>query len=95
MGKAADAEILEWARVTERIVVTLDSDFHAILAVSQASCPSVIRIEGLGAGPIAELIPHILVHFSLELLDGAMITVKERKTTCHRLRSSTLERGLG
>ena len=44
MSKAADEEILDFAVGKNSIVVTLDSDFHAILAVSGAAGPSVIRM---------------------------------------------------
>jgi hypothetical protein len=37
MWNAADNEILNWALKTGAVVVTLDADFHTILAVSGAS----------------------------------------------------------
>ena len=69
------------------VVVTLDADFHALLAVSGASAPSVIRIriEGLGAQAMAVQISSVLASFNSDLQQGALVTVKERKTTCHRL----------
>ena len=48
MAKAEDTAILEFARLREAVVVTLDSDFHAILANSGAEGPSVIRIRKQG-----------------------------------------------
>lgn len=58
MAKTADELILQHASKEVRIVVTLDADFHAILALSGAHGPSVIRIreEGLKAMPAADLI---------------------------------------
>ena len=44
MSRAADQEILAWAAGENATVVTLDADFHAILAVSRATGPSVIRL---------------------------------------------------
>jgi predicted nuclease of predicted toxin-antitoxin system len=87
MSAAADTEILEWARVRNAVVVTLDTDFHAILAVRKASKPSVIRIrlQGLNATAIAALMHRILQQYAVELGKGCMITVKQRKTTCHLL----------
>lgn len=45
MSKATDDEILAWALQRDAVVVTLDADFHAILAVSGASRPSVVRFR--------------------------------------------------
>lgn len=49
MSKAADEEILAFSLRRNAVVVTLDADFHAILAISGAQGPSVIRMRGLGA----------------------------------------------
>jgi predicted nuclease of predicted toxin-antitoxin system len=90
MSASGDTDILEHARTVGLIVATLDADFHAILAVSGASGPSVIRIrmEGLKGPAIARIIRKVLAEFEAELVVGAMITVKEQKTTCHMLRPS-------
>lgn len=49
MATATDEEILQAARDRDAIVVTLDADFHSLLAAAKAANPSVIRIriEGL------------------------------------------------
>ena len=87
MSKASDEEILAWARKENAIVVTLDADFHTILAISGASGPSVvrIRIEGLKAQTIVELLLNILTIYSPDLRHGTLVTVKSRKITHHRL----------
>lgn len=87
MRKATDGEILAWALEKSAIVVTLDADFHAILAVSGATGPSVIRLrkQGLGAQEVAGLVQDVLVRFGAELERGSLVTVKARKITCHRL----------
>jgi predicted nuclease of predicted toxin-antitoxin system len=51
MSMADDEEILRFAHEKNGIVVTLDADFHAILAVSGAEVPSVIRIRSKGCAP--------------------------------------------
>ena len=87
MGKAADDEILAWSLGKNAIVVTLDADFHAILAVTGARGPSVIRlrIQGLGAQSVVELVQKVLAGFGSDLERGFLVTVKARKITCHRL----------
>ena len=58
MGKATDEEILAFSLGKHGIVVTLDADFHTILAVSGASGLSVIRLrmQGLGAPEVVEVV---------------------------------------
>lgn len=58
MAAAEDAEILVRGRVEQRVVVTLDADFHTLLALSGATLPSVIRIrlEGLKADGVIAVI---------------------------------------
>jgi predicted nuclease of predicted toxin-antitoxin system len=87
MSRAADEEILGFALAKGAVVVTLDADFHAILAVSGAVGPSVIRIriQGLDATETAELVRFVCIRFESELRAGSLVTVKTRKTTCHRL----------
>ena len=43
MARATDPKIIRHALSEDRIVVTLDADFHALLAVSGSTKPSVIR----------------------------------------------------
>ena len=87
MSKAADEEILAFSLGRNAVVVTLDADFHTILAVSASQGPSVIRIrlQGLGAPEVVELVRKVLAGFEAELKRGSLVTVKALKTTCHRL----------
>ena len=83
MSTAEDAAIIAIARQEQRMVVTLDADFHALVAVSGATGPSVLRIrmEGQKADQVALLIERVLALASDELKQGAMITVAAAKTT--------------
>lgn len=60
LATAVDSDILQHAQRESRVVVTLDADFHALLALSGASTPSVIRIriEGLRAQALAASPPY-------------------------------------
>ena len=40
LASASDTKILEFALQTQRVLVTLDADFHALLALSGAKEPS-------------------------------------------------------
>jgi predicted nuclease of predicted toxin-antitoxin system len=87
MAEAADIEILERGRHEQRIVVTLDADFHAHLALSGASSPSVIRLrlEGLRAEGLATILEQLLVEWEEELEVGAVVTVDAKRTRMRRL----------
>jgi predicted nuclease of predicted toxin-antitoxin system len=79
MAESEDEEILKRAAIENRIVVTLDADFHASLALSQARNPSVIRIriEGLRAEPFAELIQRVIRQCADDLIAGAIVSVND------------------
>jgi predicted nuclease of predicted toxin-antitoxin system len=78
LATADDLILLELARREGRVVVTLDADFHAMLALSGATAPSVVRvrIEGLRAEPLARLIQALLTERRVELERGALLTVQ-------------------
>lgn len=80
MAEATDVEILGYAKQETRVVITLDADFHALLAVKAASAPSVvrIRIERLKGLALADLLEKIWSMAQEDLSRGAMVTVTER-----------------
>lgn len=78
LATAEDAEILRLADAQGRTVVTLDSDFHALLAQSGNASPSVIRIriERLRARAMADLLLKVVSDWQVELEAGAVLTVQ-------------------
>lgn len=80
MSRATDRQILEYARDEQRTVITLDSDFHAILAVENLASPSVVRIrkEGLKGPELAKLVERIWSRIGQQLEAGAIATITER-----------------
>ncbi len=62
------------------MVVTLDADFHALLATKNAPGPSVIRVrlEGIRAEELADRIIAVLASCEAPLRSGAMVTVDDR-----------------
>ena len=87
MAAAADSAILLRALEEERVVVTLDADFHALLALNEAIVPSVvrIRIQRLRARAMTELILNVLRECSAELMEGVAVTVEPNKIRIRRL----------
>lgn len=77
MAAATDSDVLARAEAEGRVVVTLDADFHTLLALSDARQPSVvrIRIEGLKAEACADVIRRALDACSDELTAGAAVSV--------------------
>lgn len=78
---APDREIIERAREENRVVVTLDADFHSLLAFDVATSPSVIRIriERLRAQALTELLVNVIRKCEEELQQGAAVTVEPRR----------------
>jgi predicted nuclease of predicted toxin-antitoxin system len=87
MSRADDTEILRRARADSRVCVTLDADFHSLLATSGERGPSVIRIrkEGLDATALATLLQAIWSRVEDALDNGALVTVTERSIRIRRL----------
>ena len=87
MAEATDEEILRRASLEDRVVATLDADFHALLALPQATKPSVvrIRIEGLRAEALCAVLQDVIRQCSPDLESGAMVSVQENRIRVRRL----------
>lgn len=77
LATSDDADILEWCRANRRWIVTHDADFHALLALTSAETPSVIRIrvEGLRDTALAALIQRVVRLAADDLQRGSAVTV--------------------
>lgn len=86
-SNADDSEILLKATEDERVVVTLDSDFHALVALTGEAFPSVIRIriQGLGSAAVTDLLLALVESYSEQLERGALVTVQDDKVRLRRL----------
>lgn len=80
LSRASDARILEVARADNRVVITLDADFHRLLALSGETSPSVVRVreEGLTSRPLAKLLMDAVARAEPALAGGALVTVTSR-----------------
>ncbi|MDZ7790547.1 MAG: DUF5615 family PIN-like protein [Xanthomonadales bacterium] len=87
MSTATDAAIVKYARRNGLVIVTLDADFHALLALSHAKDPSVIRIreQGLNAAAFCKLMQVIWFDIAEAASAGALITVTETRIRIRRL----------
>jgi predicted nuclease of predicted toxin-antitoxin system len=87
MSEAEDADIIERARDEGRVVVTLDADFHALLALDGATNPSVvrIRIERLRAQALTDLLLAVIAECVEDLEQGSAITVEPSRIRIRRL----------
>ena len=87
MQQAQDESILSYAHGNGFVVITLDADFHSLIAVRGMRGPSVVRLrrEGCRAQMVVTLLERVLRDLREDLVRGALVSVKERKTTSHRL----------
>lgn len=87
MSRAMDTEIVDWAARERRVVVTLDSDFHALLALGGLTFPSVVRIrkQGLDGAMLASLLLRVWPRIGGALAGGAAVTITERDVRVRRL----------
>jgi uncharacterized protein (DUF433 family)/predicted nuclease of predicted toxin-antitoxin system len=87
LAAAEDAAILEHAKREGQVVASLDADFHRLLVLSGAAGPSVIRvrIEGLRAAELAELLLRVADACRAELDRGAIVTVTDTGIRLRRL----------
>ena len=81
LAQAEDVDIIEAARSQQRVCVTRDSDFHALLALSGEKLPSVIRIriESLTGEGVARVLLTVFERFEDQLSRGAFVTVTAGK----------------
>jgi predicted nuclease of predicted toxin-antitoxin system len=87
LSAAEDTEILQRAQEDGRVVVTLDADFHALLALAEAISPSVIRIriERLRAQALTSLLLTVITECEEDLKEGAAVTIEPIRIRLRRL----------
>ncbi len=75
---APDNDIMNWARGHDRIVLTSDLDFGAILAMSGLSKPSVIQLRSEATLPdrVGSFVLDAIDQAEPDLLSGALLTVE-------------------
>ena len=91
LNRAEDSRILDHAREQKRTCVTLDADFHALLATTEATSPSVVRIrrEGLRGKAICDLLLKIWPRIESAVNEGALVTITEQSVRVRALPIAT------
>jgi predicted nuclease of predicted toxin-antitoxin system len=87
MADSDDDVLIAYAFAHDLVAVTLDADFHTLMAVSGAVRPSVIRvrIEGLKGPAMAAILARVLNLYAAELTAGAVVSVNPTKARCRLL----------
>jgi predicted nuclease of predicted toxin-antitoxin system len=86
-SRAEDTKIIELAQTNDRIIITLDADYHAAIALTSSPSPSVIwiRVVNLRASEYVELIIPILNEYKEMLINGVLITMRSDRKVKIRL----------
>lgn len=84
---ASDETILTRARDQGAVVMTRDSDFHMLLAMSGADKPSVVRlrVEQMDYVAMAELIARIAATAGDQLAAGVAVSARPHELRMRRL----------
>jgi predicted nuclease of predicted toxin-antitoxin system len=69
------------------VVITLDADFHALVAIRGLRRPSVIRLrrEGCRAEAVVKIVGDVLASLRSELEKGCLISIREHLASVHML----------
>lgn len=80
-AEARDLEIVEFARRQNRVILTQDLDFSAIIALSGRSSPSVIslRLSSARTETVNELLASQLPRLEEEASRGVLVTIEDRR----------------
>jgi len=94
MHASPDVDVLELARKEDRIVVSADTDFGALLALRQESLPSVILFRRIAKRRVSFLTRTLLANIAQlqEYLEKGSIVVLEDDRV--RIRALPLSRGV-
>lgn len=87
LQRLPDDEILAKAEHEDRVVVTFDLDFGALLAASARKLPSVVifRLRNPTPAVVTSKLLSLLSLRGRELEEGALIIVEEARYRMHRL----------
>jgi len=84
---AADLEILEFARAENRIVLTQDLDFSALVALGGYVQPSLVTLRLSSAQPdvVSRRLLEVLPQLEQVLVEGSAITIEDNAVRFRKL----------
>ena len=84
---STDAQILEFARENDEVIITHDTDFGTLLAFSAEEAPSIIlfRIHHISAELFFKLITENWAEIELPLEEGALVVIEVNSIRVRRL----------
>lgn len=87
LSSADDATVLRWCLANGATIVTLDADFHTLIALSGERAPSAIRIrtQGLKGAAVARLLLNMTEVHGEALRAGALITLRSGRLRLRHL----------
>ena len=71
-----DSVLLEWAASESRILITIDTDFGQLVFLENVPHCRLIRLPDVPAKERVSLIEDLLVRFSTQLEESAIVTVR-------------------
>lgn len=71
-----DVAVLEWSTAEERVLVTLDKDFGALLYLDRKPHAGLIRLPDVPAERRIAAVEQIIRGHARELSEGAVVTVR-------------------
>lgn len=80
--RAADAQVMVWARANGYAVFTHDLDFGTLLALTHADGPSVLQVRSANNLPehMSRWVVAALRQYETALMSGALVVVDEKKS---------------
>ena len=80
--RAEDTDLMEWARINGHVMFTHDLDFGTMLALTQATSPSVIQVRTQDVTPshLATAVIDVLQNNKILLESGALIVIDEGRS---------------
>ena len=87
MYNATDPEIVAAAIAEGSVILTLDADFHSLVALSGLTVPSVVRLrrEGCRADEVVRILSPVLARYELQLKYGSLVSVNDYRATSRTL----------